>query len=252
MKSTGCCLSAAPMNIADIKHGKPTDNLKTHLQQSIPTKLAEYKEVKHTRIFDTLKAHITVPQAAAYYGVRIGRNGMCRCPFHSDKTPSMKINETYYYCFGCHSTGDVIDFTARLFNLSPLDAARKLALDFGIDPNTPVSAAVALPRIRQEESQREREGHCTSVLIEYERLLKSRQQRFAPVHPSEEWDDRLVSASHALPQVSYMIDCLYDADSVIRKDTANSLLGDGTIHSIERWNATHREEANAHDEALAA
>lgn len=90
------------------------------------------------------------------------------------------------------------------------------------------------------------------MLIEYERLLKSRQQRFAPVHPSEEWDDRLVSASHALPQVSYMIDCLYDADSVIRKDTANSLLGDGTIHSIERWNATHREEANAHDEALAA
>ena len=103
------------MNIADIKHGKPTDNLKTHLQQSIPTKLAEYKEVKHTRIFDTLKARITVPQAAAYYGVRIGRNGMCCCPFHSDKTPSMKINETYYYCFGCHATGDVIDFAAKLF-----------------------------------------------------------------------------------------------------------------------------------------
>lgn len=177
---------------------------------------------------------------------------MCRCPFHSDKTPSMKINKTYFYCFGCHSTGDVIDFTARLFNLSPLDAARKLALDFGIDPNTPVSAAVALPRIRQEESQREREGHCTSVLIEYERLLKSRQQRFAPVHPSEEWDDRLVSASHALPQVSYMIDCLYDADSVIRKDTANSLLGDGTIRSIERWNAAHKEEVDAHDKAFAA
>ena len=177
---------------------------------------------------------------------------MCRCPFHSDKTPSMKINETYYYCFGCHSTGDVIDFTARLFDLSPLDAARKLASDFGIDPNTPVSAAVALPRIRQEESQREREGHCASVLIEYERLLKNRQQRFAPVHPSDEWDGHFVSASHALPQVSYMIDCLYDADASVRKDVANSLLGDGTIRSIERWNTAHREEAEAHDEAFAA
>jgi len=212
----------------------------------------KYKEVNDTRIFDTLKARITVPQAAAYYGVRIGQNGMCRCPFHSDKTPSMKINETYYYCFGCHSTGDVIDFTARLFNLSPLDAARKLALDFGIDPNTPVSAAVAFPRIRQEESQREREGRCASVLIEYERLLKNRQQRFAPVHPSDEWDGRFISASHALPQVSYMIDCLYDADSVIRKDTANSLLCDDTLRSIERWNAAHKEEVDAHDEALAA
>ena len=191
---------------------------------------------------------ITVPQAAAHYGVKVDRSG----PFHPDKTPSMKINATYFYCFGCHSTGDVIDFTARLFDLSPLGAARKLAADFGIDPNTPVSAAVALPRIRQEESQREREGHCASVMIEYERLLKNRQRRFAPVHSSEEWDDRFVSASHSLPQVSYLINCLYDADSVIRKDTADSLLGDGTIHSIERWNIAHREEADVHDEALAA
>ena len=240
------------MNIADIKHGKPTDNLKTHLQQSISTKLAEYKEVKHTRIFDTLKARITIPQAAAYYGVRIGQNGMCRCPFHPDKTPSMKINETYYYCFGCHATGDVIDFAAKLFDLSPLEAAHRLATDFGIDPNTPVSAAVALPRIRQEESQREREGHCTSVLIEYERLLKSRQQRFAPVQPSDEWVNRFVSASHALPQVSYLIDCLYDADASMRRNTADSLLCDDTLRSIERWNAAHKEEVDAHDEALAA
>ena len=164
----------------------------------------------------------------------------------------MKINETYFYCFGCHCTGDVIGFTAKLFNLSPLDAARKLAADFGIDPNTPASAAVVPPRIRQEESQRDREDRCASVLIEYERLLKSRQQRFAPVHLSEEWDDRFISASHALPQVSYMIDFLYDADASMRRNTADSLLGDGTIHSIERWNATHREEANAHDEAIAA
>ena len=208
--------------------------------------------MNNTRIYDTLKARVTVPQAAAHYGVRIGRNGMCCCPFHSDKTPSMKINETYYYCFGCHSTGDVIDFTSRLFDLSPLDAARKLAADFGIDPNTPASAAVVPPRIRQEESMREREGHCAAVLIEYEQLLKSRQRRFAPVHPSDEWDERFISASHALPQVSYLIDCLYDADSVIRKDTADSLLGDGTIRSIERWNAVHKEEVDAHDEALAA
>lgn len=90
------------------------------------------------------------------------------------------------------------------------------------------------------------------MLIEYERLLKSRQQRFAPVHPSEEWDDRLVSASHALPQVSYLIDCLYDADTSVRKDVADSLLGDGTICSIERWNTAHREEAEEHDEAFAA
>ena len=185
---------------------------------------------------------------------RKGSNLFGLCPFHSEKTPSFSVapDKGIYYCFGCHTTGDVIDFTARLFDLSPLDAARKLASDFGIDPNTPASAAVAPPRIRQEESQREREGHCASVLIEYERLLKNRQQRFAPVQPSDEWDDRFVSASHALPQVSYIIDRLYDASASVRKDVADSLFGDGTICSIERWNIAHREEAEAHDEAFAA
>lgn len=90
------------------------------------------------------------------------------------------------------------------------------------------------------------------MLIEYERLLKNRQRQFAHAHPSDEWDDRFVSANHALPQVSYLIDCLYDADASMRRDTADSLLSDGIIRSIERWNATHREEADAHDEALAA
>lgn len=71
-------------------------------------------------------------------------------------------------------------------------------------------------------------------------------------HPSEEWDDRFISASHALPQVSYMIDRLYDADTSVRKDVADSLLGDGTICRIERWNTAHREEAEEHDEAFAA
>ena len=52
--------------------------------------------------------------------------------------------------------------------------------------------------------------------------------------------------------MSYLIDCLYDADSVICKDTADSLIDDNTLRSIERWNATHREEANAHDKAFAA
>ncbi|MGN1019524.1 MAG: hypothetical protein ACI4O7_04045 [Aristaeellaceae bacterium] len=130
----------------------------------------------------------------------------------------------------------MIDFTARQFHVLPLDAARKLAADFGIAPNTPVSAGVALPAIQQKESP----------------LLKNRQKQFAPVHPSDEWDHCFVSASHALPQVSCLIDCLYDADDVVRKGTTGSLLGDGTLRSIERWNDTHRKEAYAHSETLAA
>ena len=67
-----------------------------------------------------------------FYGIEVKRNGMACCPFHDDKNPSMKLNEEYFYCFGCGATGDVIDFTAKLFDLSPKEAAEKLAQDFGL------------------------------------------------------------------------------------------------------------------------
>ena len=68
-----------------------------------------------------------------------------RQPFHDDRHPSMKLNRDYFYSFGCGATGDVIDFVARLFGLSSYEAAKKLAYDFGIDPDKP-PAAMALKK----------------------------------------------------------------------------------------------------------
>lgn len=46
-------------------------------------------------IFETVKAAVPVRQAAAHYGLRANRSGMACCPFHNDRTPSMKLNEDY-------------------------------------------------------------------------------------------------------------------------------------------------------------
>ncbi len=43
----------------------------------------------------------------------------------------MKV-DTRFHCFGCGADGDVTDFTARLYDLSPKEAAEKLAQDFGL------------------------------------------------------------------------------------------------------------------------
>lgn len=48
---------------------------------------------KHMSIYEFVKANVTVPQAAEHYGVEVQRNGMCRCPFHDDRHPSMKLNK---------------------------------------------------------------------------------------------------------------------------------------------------------------
>ena len=88
-------------------------------------------------LFETVKSSVTVKQAAEYYGCKVNRGDIICCPFHDDRHPSMKLNERYFYCFGCGVTGDVIDLVARLFDLSSYEAAKKLARDFGLDPDPP-------------------------------------------------------------------------------------------------------------------
>ena len=86
-------------------------------------------------LFELVKQNICVPDAAKHYGLQVNRNGMCSCPFHVVATksmtlrgphfhPSMKLNERYFYCFGCGATGDVIDLVARLFGLNSYEAAQ--------------------------------------------------------------------------------------------------------------------------------
>ena len=86
-------------------------------------------------LFKAVKETVTARQAAELYGLKIAENGMARCPFHDDHTPSLKLDKRYY-CFGCHATGDAIDFVSAYLQLSPLEAAKRLAADFNIPYNS--------------------------------------------------------------------------------------------------------------------
>nr|VUX19007.1 Uncharacterised protein [Faecalibacterium prausnitzii] len=49
-------------------------------------------------LYQKIKSAITVRQVGEMYGMEPDRHGMVCCPFHSDSDPSMKLNDTYYYC----------------------------------------------------------------------------------------------------------------------------------------------------------
>ena len=83
-------------------------------------------------LFDTVKAAVTPRMAAERYGLPIKQGNMSAAHFTMTGHPAMKLNEDYFYCFGCGASGDVIDLAARLFGLSGYEAAKKLAADFGI------------------------------------------------------------------------------------------------------------------------
>ena len=195
-------------------------------------------------IYKIVKANVTVRQAAEHYGVEVQRNGMCCCPFHDDRHPSMKLNEDYFYCFGCGANGDVIEFTARLFGLTNYEAVKKLAYDFGLDPDKPpAAAALKKPEYPLAKAFQRDEMHCQRVLCGYLHLLEDWKERYAPSSPEEEWDDRFVEACQMLDRVEYLVDVLTFEELEGRVKTVDMLKKDGTIDRLqERLNRLEKEE----------
>ena len=130
-------------------------------------------------------------QAAEHYGCKVNRGDMICCPFHDDRHPSMKLNRDYFYCFGCGATGDVIDFVARLFGLSSYEAAKKLAYDFGLDPDKPPAAMALKKPYPLARAFRDEEMYCQRVLCDYLHLLEHWKIEYAPQSPEDDLDDRL-------------------------------------------------------------
>lgn len=164
-------------------------------------------------VFEAVKLSVSTREAAEFYGIKVSRTGMACCPFHDDKNPSMKVDQRFH-CFGCGEDGDVIDFTAKLFNLSPKEAAEKLAQDFGL-----IYDSQAPPRrryVRQKtEAQKFREDRqrCYRVLSDYYYLLKKWEADRSPSTPEEEPHHRFVEAIQKKAYVEYLLDLfLYESE----------------------------------------
>lgn len=164
-------------------------------------------------VFEAVKQSVSTREAAEFYGIKVRRNGMACCPFHDDKNPSMKVDQRFH-CFGCGEDGDVIDFTAKLFDLSSKEAAEKLAQDFGL-----IYDSQAPPRrryVRQKtEAQKFREDRqrCYRVLSDYYYLLKKWEADNSPRTLEEEPHPRFVEAIQKKTYVEYLLDLfLYESE----------------------------------------
>ncbi|NGM17127.1 DNA primase [Eggerthellaceae bacterium zg-893] len=67
--------------------------------------------------------------------VRKGRDFWCCCPFHNEKTPSLKVdpNLQLWHCFGCGEGGDVFAYVQKLEGLNFPESVRRLAERAHID-----------------------------------------------------------------------------------------------------------------------
>ncbi len=159
---------------------------------------------------DTIKSVLEMPDVAYRYGFEPNRAGFIPCPFHGEKKSSLKLYPGLrgWYCFGCNTGGDVIDFARRLFNLEFREAVERLSRDFGIGVSfEPVSAAelhrIHFERDRREVAEEIKQERLNALSAEHRRLWRiyiDHPPQFGE-DPSQEW----VSAVHRLPHLEYLL-----------------------------------------------
>lgn len=176
-------------------------------------------------IYEAVKKTVSVRDAAVRYGMEVTRGGVTRCPFHVDRNPSMKLNDDYFFCFGCGARGDVIDLTAKLYGMSSYDAVHKLAEDFGVDYDVvltgkSVETTTHTERENAQEVERKRYLALTDRLYLYRDWLV----RYAPRSHEDKPDPRFVEACNLLPRVEYLVDILCVGSPKEREEVTNAEL----------------------------
>lgn len=88
---------------------------------------------------------------------RSGSTFSCRCPFHTEKTPSCHFYEQTqsFYCFGCGAGGDVVNFIRLIENLDYIEAVKFLAQRAGMPMPEDANDQSAQKRRRLYEMNRE-------------------------------------------------------------------------------------------------
>lgn len=166
----------------------------------------------------TIKDRLTMREVLERYGYTANRKGFICCMFHTEKTPSMRIYEKDYHCFGCQAHGDVITFVQKLFGLSFQDALRKIDADFGLNiygdhsfeelrRSHYMQKALQARRDREKREKEKAEENYWAAFDEWKRLDDNRRI-YRPKSLDEELHPLFVESLQKLDYQKYALDCL--------------------------------------------
>lgn len=136
---------------------------------------------------DVICSELKIQDVMQFYGIQFNSRGFANCPFHNEKTPSLKTHDNHYKCFGCGASGGVIDFVMWKFGITFHQAIIRLDSDFNL------GLTYKKPTLRERIEERENrrietalrnwQGNlqedyktlCTVHSILYKRMLKGEQ-----------------------------------------------------------------------------
>jgi DNA primase len=163
-------------------------------------------------MFQQIKATTDIMDVLEHYGLKF-RNKKAFCPFHNDKkTPNLTVSKSkqIFRCHHCGVAGDSIKFVANLFDISNLDAAKKIINDLRLAINVGTQnlrdRIIYRNALVEKEIKRKRQNEQIENALKHYKLLKSIMANSVPM--SEEW----CYAANNIDLAEYKYDCLIGCD----------------------------------------
>lgn len=130
---------------------------------------------------ETIKSTINLKDAVRKYGFEPDRKGFICCPFHHEKTPSLKVydNGRGWTCFGCHAGGTLIDFVSKLYDLSLTETISRIDADFNLGLEAVTFADKVAHRAQfnaRQKQKQEQEQIAALQWYEYDMLCLCRRE----------------------------------------------------------------------------
>lgn len=155
------------------------------------------------------------------YGFAPDKKGFVCCPFHHEKTPSMKVypNNRGYHCFGCGEHGGVIDFVMKHFNLSFKESIQKLNEDFSLgilsessfDRRKKMDIARRSFKAKQEMEQKKKEEKLKKKnyydALDYWIILDNNKRKYKPSNENDELHPLFVESIMNISKAEHRLDC---------------------------------------------
>lgn len=165
-----------------------------------------------------IRASLTMEQiVGVYLPAELIRRGFIACPFHGEKIGSLKLYGDTFYCFGCHTGGDALDFVGKLFNLPPDAAIKRINDDFQL--GLPVGESTMAQRLdarrrsaelikRREDAQKERRRlqEAYSDLVDEWTSLAVQMRDNAPTDRDAPYPAAWTGAARQIDQVAWELD----------------------------------------------
>ena len=165
------------------------------------------------RLFEEVKACLSMRQVAEYYGYKPNKGNMIHSPFNpNDKNPSCKLYDKTFYDFSTGQGGDLIRFVSLLLQVDNWQATQELInafhLPFSSDTYTENREEIKrrLEWQRQAQEQEERFKRAVSKKIETE---KAKEQFYRKLKAqSEPFSLKWCIAVNQLEMTRYRLDTL--------------------------------------------